>query len=247
MWYRIRPYITTLFDEWSPPSLTLNQVVTLASPCVNWDSDSHTQSTVARWAAAALASPCSEGVGQSVVDAVLQIARNETLQPHIPIEIWAWLKRTPCLPPVCWGRCFGTTPDVVHHIRGLGDIEILKSYFLLVWSEWDIIFGSGLPEMEIIIREDFDGIGTWRHREELVERLDYVLGQLDRGLEYLEQHKPRIRERYIQSAKRQYGELKEVLLEVDKEAMETLSRTPPECSFYYNVHANADEYVQSPI
>jgi hypothetical protein len=229
MWYRIEPYVTTWFDESSSPAL--NRAITLAAPCVDWDREPYTENAVARWAAAASTIPYSEEVGRSVVDALLLIAYRDSLRPHIPVEIWAWLKRRPSLPPVCRGRCLSTTLNVVRHIRGLGDIELLKSYLFAVWSEWDSLFDPCLSEMEIVIREEFDGIVMWRHREDLIERLDHVLGQLDQDLDYFKRHNPKIYEGRIARAKGQYGRLKEVLVEVDDVAMKTLSRTPPNDPF----------------
>ena len=86
---------------------------------------------------------------------------------------------------------------------------------------------SGLVEMHISILEDFSGVGIGHHRENLINRLDYVLGELDQGLEYLEQHKQNVNEDYIQTAKEQYGGLRRLLLEVDREAMKTLTRMSP--------------------
>ena len=60
------------------------------------------------------------------------------------------------------------------------------------------------------------------HREELVERLDYVLGQLDRGLYYFKRHQSWVGKDDIQAAKRKYRGLKVVLLEVDVEAMKAI-------------------------
>ena len=58
-----------------------------------------------------------------------------------------------------------------------------------------------------------------RHREDLVKRLDHILEQLDRGLEYLWQHSQWILGEYeVREAKKQYGELRELLLEVDRQA-----------------------------
>lgn len=99
--------------------------------------------------------PYSEEVGRSVIDALLQIASEDSLRPHIPVGVWVWLKRQPYLPPVCAGWYLGTSSDIVHHIRGLGDIEILKSYFLLVWSEWDYPDEDGFAETQVSIKEDF--------------------------------------------------------------------------------------------
>ena len=77
--------------------------------------------------------------------------------------------------------------------------------------------------MQISIQEDFSGIRMQCHREDLIKRLDDVLEQLDQGFVYLEQHKPGIHEHDIQIAKEQYGELKRVLLEVDREAVDILT------------------------
>src|SRR5258708_28771419 len=60
LWHRIGRSITSLFDESSSPSL--NQAITLASPCAHWIGVSYTQNAVARWAAAAFATPYSDEV-----------------------------------------------------------------------------------------------------------------------------------------------------------------------------------------
>ena len=72
--------------------------------------------------------------------------------------------------------------DVVRWAREFGDLGVLKSYFLLLWSEWFHIdsWSGGLTEMQISIQEDFGGIGMGCHREDLIKRLDHVLGQLNR-------------------------------------------------------------------
>ena len=236
IWNCIRPSIAFIFDESSPPSL--NPVIIFTFPRANHIPGSSTPNAIYRWNAAVLATPYSEAVGQSVVDALLQISYFSSLRPHISIEIWAWLKRQPSLPPICPGRSPGTDSDVVRHIQGLGDIEILRSYFLLVWSEWDDINLYGISSMKIAIREEFSGIALWRYRNDLTERLDHVLEQLDRGVEYLKQHNPRISEYHIPEAERSYRRLKETLDEVDREAMKTLSRTPPNLT-RFDENANA--------
>ena len=213
-WRRIGPYITTLFDESSPPYL--NQVITLVAPSVHWGNGKYTQNAVARWRAAVLATPYSEVVGQNVVDALLQVAYEDTLRLEIPIDIWAWLKRRPSLPPVSWGRVSRTASVVVRHIRELGDIEILKSYFLLVWSEWGNLHPDGFAEMKIAIKEEFSGIAKRHHRKDLTERLDYILGRLDQEAEHFKQYTQRIDDLVIELMKEQYGQLKEVLFEMDR-------------------------------
>ena len=234
MWRRIGPYIITLFDESSPPCL--NQVITLAAPYAGWIYGSYTQNAVSRWAAAVLATPYSEGVGRRVVDTLLQIARFPSLRPHVPVDVWAWLKRRPSLPPVCRGRHLAATPDIFHHVRGLGDTEILTSYFLLVWSEWDYVFFH--PDELDSIERDFGGIGMWSHREGLIGHLDHVLEQLRRGLEHFQQHRPEFDEDYLQRREEQYGQLRKILLKADRAAMTTLSRTLFESTLYASVNEN---------
>jgi len=119
----------------------------------------------------------------------------------------------------------GTMGDVVRTVRGLGDVEILESYLFLVWSEWDTVYLSGITEMCASIREDLCGIGMGRRREVLIKRLDHVLGQLDRGLGHLQQQNPVLGGDHVPEAREQYGELRDILLEVDKEASEILTST----------------------
>ena len=225
--YTMGRWIAMLLDE---ADLEFpSRVMIPVSQYANWHPGVSTN-TVTRWAAAALAVPYTEEVGQSVVDALLQIAYHDHLLLHIPVDIWAWLKKRPSLPPICEGRHFGTKGLIVHRVRVLG-VELLESYFLLVWSEWDSIYWSNsLSEMHTSIREDFGGIGMWRHREVLTERLDHVLGQLDLGLEHLHQQKPYLSERSISESREQYRGLKKLLLEVDKESLAILTRM----SFIYS-------------
>ena len=194
-----------------------NWIVTLVSPYAYWRCFSAPINTnaVIRWAAAALAVPYTEEVCQGVIDTLLQIASNGRLQPSIPVEIWAWLKKRPSLPPKSPEKWFmGTDGHIVRSVRELGDVELLESYFLLIWSESSYVLG--LTEMCTSIREDFDGIGMWRHREVLLERLDHILGELDGH------HRP---QNMALTLTMHYGKLKELLLEVDREVLETLTRT----------------------
>jgi len=221
MWTAIGSLTHTLFNQASP------RTVVLASPHVSWNSELRDENVVARWAAAALEIPYTEEVGRNVVDTLLHVASVDSLRQQIPVGIWAWLNKRPPLPPVCLGRSVGTGGKVVRMVRELGNTEILESYFLLVWSEWDQIFDeSGLTEMHTSIREDFDGIGQGHRRSTFVERLHHVLGQLDQGAGYLKQSKPWLDEDDVQHAKGQYEKLKNTALEVEREATEILTRTP---------------------
>ena len=217
----IESYVFTLLNK--PTSPSLNRATVLLSPCLPlhyWD-----EHIIARWAAAVLALPYSEKVGWSVVNTLLQLASTETLRWYIPTDIWAWLKKQPSLPPVCAGRDAGTRRDTVRHFRELGDLDTLRSYFLLVWSEWNSPGNSGFVEMQVSIVEDLGGIGMHRHRVELITRLDHILGELDRGSYYLSRFGPAVLEDGLQGRKERYEALKELLLEAERQAMEILTGT----------------------
>ena len=216
--------IVTRLGEASPNSP--NWVVTLMLPYADWGwMLRENQNTVTRWASAALAVPYTEELGQNVVDALLHIASDTRLLPFIPVDIWAWLKKRPSLPPICNGRFLGAQGRVVRRVRELGDVKLLESYFLLVWSEWNLVYEDGLREMSTSIREDFGGIGMWRHREILIKRLDHVLGELDRGSRHIKQPNPFLDGWGIRKVREDYGRLKGVLLKVDREAFGTPFRS----------------------
>ena len=211
----VRQYLMFRAVTFSPTTAAL------FSPYLPWyfrDEDA-----ISGFPTAVAAVPYSNEVGVSVVDALLRLAKKNTPGSYIPIDIWALLKGQPSLPPICGGRRGGTGRDVVHHFRRLGDLDILKSYFHLVWSEWDTLDDSGFAEMQLSIAEDLGGIGVWGHRKDLVDRLDHVLGELDQGLEYLRERKWWIVEDDIQMRKEQYGTLRVVLLAVDQKTLESLA------------------------
>ena len=221
-WRYIGPLVTTLLAEGSP--IPLKRAMILASPHVPWQKFRNGEHLVRLWAVAASAVPCGDDVCQSVVDTLLQIASLDPLSSHIPVDMWSWLNKRPSLHPVCWGRHWGTNKDVLQTIRALGDIEILKSYLLLVWSEWDTPRFEGFDEMYTSIQEDFSGTGMGDHRQDLLRRLCHVLEQLDLGLEHFRQHKPSLGGDSIQVMKGRYGKLEKLLLEVDERARITLTR-----------------------
>ena len=217
MWGRIIEFISTLFSEASP------RAAILASPHLprSWLTDR--QDLVQQWIKLVSVAPHTEEVAQDAVDTLLQIASYPNLSQHITPEAWSWLTLRPSLPPFCWGRSLGTKRHVVEAVRALKDLEVLKSYFLLIWSEWDHLDDDSLNEMCTSILEDFNEIGMGQHCADLIQRLDHVLEQLDRGLEYLEQHDPYIAEEDLQRRKDKYQKLRRTLLETDTEA---IGRTP---------------------
>ena len=212
-WYHIRPCIKALIGKSGTPSL--NRAIILMPPCLYWDDEWADETTVTWWAAAALALPYTEEVGQNVVDVMLQIASHRSLKPHTPTDIWVWLKKRPSLPPWSLGPRRAIYSDVIDQIRGLGDIEILKSYFLVVWSEWVYLPDVHLARAQVSIREDFGGIEMRDHRKDLIERVHHNLGELDQGFAYLKLRWPNYPEHWIGWAKESYKRLERVLLEVD--------------------------------
>ena len=219
MWHHIEPLVTRLLNKESP--VPLKRAIILASPHIPWWQFTNGECLIQLWAGAALTVPYTDDIGRSMVDTLLRITHSDTLLPHIPVSMWSWLNKQPPLNPVCWGRYWGTYQGVVQTIRTLGDSEILKSYFLLVWSEWDDLRPGGFFEMCISIRGDFSGTGMENHRQDLLQHLDRVLKQLDLGLEYLQQYKPSLTVGDIWSMKGRYARLKKILLEVDGQARVT--------------------------
>ena len=224
MWHCIKPSFVILLGRES--SVSSKQAAVLASPHLPWWSFIGDKHLIHLWAAAASAIPHTDKIDESVVDTLLQIASNGSLRPYIPVGMWLWLNRYPFLPPICAGRHQGSASGVIQTVQALGDIKTLKSYLLLIWSEWDPLYSEkvhnyygqhhshqkSLHEMCTLIREDFSGVGMECHRGDLLQQLDHVLGKLDLGLEYLQKHKPGLGEDDIQKMKDQYRKLKKVLL-----------------------------------
>ena len=232
LWHWIEPFVTSILNAERP--ISLRQAAILVSPHLPW-ATINSKHLVQLWAAAALAVPYTDDIGQGIADTLLQVASDHSLQPHIPFGIWSLLKKHPFLPPACTGRCQGSTQGVLQAVQALKDIEILKSYLFLIWSEWDYLFSYAGDEMCTSIRADFGGIGMEYHRKDLLKKLDHVLGQLDLGLGHLQQHKSSLDEFDIWLMKEQYGGLKEVLLNIDKEAINILTRKHSRLAVPFNL------------
>ena len=130
-WHRIGVYASRMPREVS------SRAIVLVLPHIRWSQLTDRRDLIQRWALAAYAVPYTEEIGQCVVNTLLQIASQRELLSHIPADAWSWLTKRPSLPPICRGRDVGTRPHVVRAVRALKDIEILKSYFLLIWSAWN--------------------------------------------------------------------------------------------------------------
>ncbi|KAF9644101.1 hypothetical protein BDM02DRAFT_1229982 [Thelephora ganbajun] len=91
-------------------------------------------------------------------------------------------------------------------VRELQDVELIASYLFVVWSESTDSWLANCSMMMTLIREELCGIEAAGYRADLIQRLDYVLSQLDPG----------------SGQKQWYEEFRTALLEVDEEAMNTL-------------------------
>lgn len=202
MWDRVVLYISRLYEKDSPASL--NRAIALISPYVPWEYKLNNSTAVFRWAEAAEAIPYTEEIGRSTIDTLLQIAAVDLLRPHIPIELWTWLKKRPSFPPVFHGLLAGGHADTVASIRRLQDIDLFKSYFLLVWTDKFKPHASAIHEMRSLISEKFGGSGMAGHREDLLKRLDCILEEVDQMPESV----------FQQKAKRRYTKLKDALLDL---------------------------------
>jgi hypothetical protein len=141
MWHHVGRYASELLRRASP------RAIVLVLPHIRWDWLADREDLVQLWATAVSAVPDTEEVASSVVDALLQIASQHDLLPLIPANIWLWLTKQPRLPPICLGRNVGTCAHVVKAVRALKDTEVLKSYFLLVWSQWNHFSPGSLDGM----------------------------------------------------------------------------------------------------
>jgi len=231
MWNHIGPLFPKLLDEES--HISLKRASVLVSPHLRWWSLPTSKHLIQPLATAASAIPYTNEVGMSVVDTLLQIASDHSLRQYIPLDMWSWLNTHPPLPPVCRGRYLAGLSNTLQIVQALGDIEILKSFLLLVWSEWNGLYFEGLKETYSSIWDDLSEIEMWHHREDLLKHLDHVLGQLDLGLEHLRQRDPDINEDGIQQRKDQYRTLQKVLLEVDMEATEMLIGEPLRLAIHF--------------
>ena len=214
LWDHIQPFMNTLLNDASDASL--KRAAILVSPYICWYREEF-RGLAQVWVATASTIPKEEEVAPSVVDVLLQIAHLELLPPENHGDIWSWLKLRPSLPPICHGRKLGGRREVMQQVRGLKDIEILKSYFLVVWSEWDPIQDSGFPMMYECIHEEFSGVEANFHRAELVQRLDRVIRELNKGLAHLQRGKPDLQEWQLQRSKKQYERLRKILKKIREE------------------------------
>jgi len=211
----------------NPPHSVLREAtpraVVLVSPHIPWHLWPDKEGFVQLWVAAASVVQYTEEVARCVVGTMLVIASHDTLLQYLTVGLWSWLTKRPTLHPFCMGRDRISHRCVVKAVRGLGDIEILKSYLLIAWSEERVLWNSGLNEMCAVLREDFGGVGTGHHRADLVQLLDQILNRLKQGFEPPERFGLYRTPRSHEEIKDHYEKLKNILLEVNVEAVSRTS------------------------
>jgi hypothetical protein len=204
VWYHVVLYISRLFEKRNPTSL--NRAITLISPYVPWEGTFINTVAVSRWAEAALTIPYTEEVGQDVINVLLQISPIGFLQPHIPIEIWRWLRRRPPLPFVHRSLNKGGVVNVIAHVPKTWG----RRHSQVVPSSLDTpgrFTSQNFHGMKNSVREDFGRDGMGHHRQDLIEQLHLVLGLLDR----------KDQTTIVQKAKVQYAKLEGMLLDMQKQ------------------------------
>ena len=171
------------------------------------------------WITAASTLPYTNDLCESVVDTLLQMAFQDNLRPHIPVEAWDWLKKRPVLRPNCQGLKFGASLEVFQSVQEVGDLELITSYLFVVWSKWSWAYPEGFTAMLEFIRSGLLGIEGLGYREDLVQRLDDVLSQMNSG-------SPTPPEAADNAS--WYTELRTALEEVNEEAMKMQTGMSPE-------------------
>ena len=173
------------------------------------ESSSLVPDLVPKWVAAISVAPHTEEVARNVVDALIKIAANPyfNLRPLIPADVWLWLNDRPSLPFESRSHSEGRDRGIFRTVRGLNNVGVLTSYLILFWPQ---DYNGGLAEMEMSVREDFNGIGASRHRAEVIQHVDCIVG----GSGWWPGD-PR---------RGQHEEFKRILREADQEATEILNR-----------------------
>lgn len=140
---------------------------------------SDTSAMMQHWIAAASTLPYTNDIGESVVDTLLRITFRDDLRPHIPAVAWEWLKKRPVLGPDCQGLKVGASLEVFQSVREFGDLELITSYFFIVWSEWSRCYPSGCTAMLEFIRTELRGVEGVGYHADLIQRLNDALSQTD--------------------------------------------------------------------
>ena len=179
------------------------------------------------WMTAASGLPDTPDVYQSVVGVLLQMAYKDELRPHIPVVAWEWLKRRRILRLIISVPGRGIPKGFFQTVQALRDIGLIASYLFVIWSEWNFLTYGDCEEMRHLIREELNGIHAVGYRADLIQRLEFVLSQFDRGREYSCAPNLRVDEQSFWWARQQYEGFRRDLLELEEEVTMIMSGTLP--------------------
>ena len=207
-----------------PISLKYVTLGTFQACCYFLKCGSNVGDMMQRWIAIASELPDTHDARDNVVKGLLRMASQEELRPYLPVVAWEWLKKRPVLGCETGPFRYGDWESGLQMVQTLGDIELITSYLFVIWSEWNPLRCSDCEGMQRLIREELNGIHAVGYRGDLIQRLDYVLSQFDRGYEYLRSHQGGFEyEHVFLSAKQKYEGFRRDLLEVDEEAAKILA------------------------
>ena len=210
----IRPVLPKLLVEGSPATFKRAAILALPYLELAWLDSDEICSFTELWISAADALEETEGVCQAVVDVLLQMAFFHSVRTHITPKAWSWLNKRPVLPPRCRGRLLCSIgSNVLPAIRALDDIELLTSYLITMWSEWDCAGEWAFEGMCQALLEEFRGDEVREHRMALLGKLNTVLGELGKGLGYLRMWHPDMQPGELEVIRKRYRELKRILLQ----------------------------------
>lgn len=213
----IRPVIPRLLAEGSPSTLKRAAILALPHLELVWLDSIDICSFIDLWISAAEGLEETEAVCQAVVDVLLQMAFFHSVRAHITPKAWAWLNKRPSLPPRCRGRLLCSIgSNVLPAIRSRKDIQLLTSYLVTMWSEWDCAGEWAFEGMCEVLKEDFcrddHNEGVRGYRIDLIARLNLVLGELGNGLGYLRARHLDMQPDEFEVIRGRYRELKRILL-----------------------------------
>jgi len=212
----LRPVIPKLLAEGRSAALKRAAILALPHLELAWLGSDEMHDFIQLWISAAdTLDDAAEDVCQAVVDVLLQMAFFHSVRPHITPKAWSWLNKRPVLPPRCRGRLLCSTgSNVLPAIRAHNDIELLTSYLVTMWSEWDCAGEWAFEGMCEVLLEEFcrDGDEVREYKMDLLARLNLVLGELGKGLEYLKVRHPDMQPDEFEVIRKRYRELKRILL-----------------------------------
>ena len=216
----VRRYIVPFIDqelERSDSDVYL-RIAVCALPYVEdaWFHAENKHIFVWRWVSAASRLRYTPEIGQSMVEVLLRMASVYQWRPHLRWGEWRLLGCRPRLPPVCRARslCCNNL-GVISKVESLKDVEILRDYLIVVWSEWDWLAPWVCSYMCTVIRKRFRGERNRGHRDELRDRLIHIQNQLDLGLDHLRKLGSEMTVACFQPTKEAYEALMETLSGVE--------------------------------